>query len=97
LALSFRGHRSNRVRLNTAEGTFARSGGHDVRAGAPEMARLELYVERVTGSPRDHRSRSSFAVYAFGLLTEGERVLRAAGRGLYDDELLRGAEGHGSE
>jgi SRSO17 transposase len=42
-------------------------------AGAPEMARLDGYIARVTGSLRDHRSRSSFAVYAFGLLTEGER------------------------
>src|SRR5208283_2355581 len=42
-------------------------------AGAPELARLESYIERVTSSLRDHRSRSSFAVYAFGLLTEGER------------------------
>jgi SRSO17 transposase len=42
-------------------------------AGAPEMGRLERYLARVTGSLRDHRSRSSFAVYAFGLLTEGER------------------------
>jgi SRSO17 transposase len=42
-------------------------------AGAPEMARLDGYIARVTGSLRDHRSRASFAVYAFGLLTEGER------------------------
>jgi SRSO17 transposase len=42
-------------------------------AGAPEMARLDGYIARVTGSLGDHRSRSSFAVYAFGLLTEGER------------------------
>ena len=42
-------------------------------AGAPDLARLEGYVARVTGSLRDHRSRASFAVYAFGLLTEGER------------------------
>jgi len=42
-------------------------------AGAPEMGRLERYLARVTGSLRDHRSRASFAVYAFGLLTEGER------------------------
>src|SRR5882724_772430 len=42
-------------------------------AGAPEMGRLERYQARVTGSLRDHRSRASFAVYAFGLLTEGER------------------------
>jgi SRSO17 transposase len=42
-------------------------------AGAPEMARLDGYIARVTSSLRDHRSRASFAVYAFGLLTEGER------------------------
>jgi SRSO17 transposase len=42
-------------------------------AGAPEMARLDGFLGRVTGSLRDHRSRESFAVYAFGLLTEGER------------------------
>lgn len=42
-------------------------------AGAPEMARLESFVERVTESLRDQRSRASFAVYAHGLLTEGER------------------------
>jgi SRSO17 transposase len=42
-------------------------------AGAPEMARLDGYITRVTGSLRDHRSRASFGVYAFGLLTEGER------------------------
>jgi SRSO17 transposase len=42
-------------------------------AGAPEMARLDGFLARVTGSLRDHRSRASFAVYAFGLLTEGER------------------------
>jgi hypothetical protein len=41
--------------------------------GAPEMARLDGYIARVTGSLRDHRSRASFAVYAFGLLTDGER------------------------
>jgi SRSO17 transposase len=43
------------------------------KAGAPEMARLDGYIARVTDSLRDHRSRESFAVYAFGLLTEGER------------------------
>lgn len=37
------------------------------------MARLNGYIARVTSSLRDHRSRSSFAMYAFGLLTEGER------------------------
>jgi SRSO17 transposase len=42
-------------------------------AGAPEMARLDGYIGRVTDSLRDHRSRASFATYAFGLLTEGER------------------------
>jgi SRSO17 transposase len=42
-------------------------------AGAPEMARLDGFIGRVTGSLRDHRSRASFATYAFGLLTEGER------------------------
>ncbi len=42
-------------------------------AGAPAMARMESYIERVTGSLRDHRSRASFALYAFGLLTDGER------------------------
>jgi SRSO17 transposase len=42
-------------------------------AGAPAMARMESFIERVTGSLRDHRSRASFALYAFGLLTEGER------------------------
>jgi SRSO17 transposase len=42
-------------------------------AGAPEMARLDGYLARVTGSLRDRRSRASFAAYALGLLTEGER------------------------
>ena len=42
-------------------------------AGAPEMARLEGYIARVTGSLRDRRSRASFAAYALGLLTDGER------------------------
>jgi SRSO17 transposase len=42
-------------------------------AGAPEMARLDGYIARVTGSLRDHRSRASFAAYALGLLTDGER------------------------
>ena len=42
-------------------------------AGAPQMARMESFVERVTGSLRDRRSRASFALYAFGLLTDGER------------------------
>jgi SRSO17 transposase len=45
----------------------------DYEAGAPAMARMESFIERVTSSLRDHRSRSSFAVYAFGLLTDGER------------------------
>jgi SRSO17 transposase len=42
-------------------------------AGAPEMARMESFIERVTSSLRDHRSRASLALYAFGLLTDGER------------------------
>jgi SRSO17 transposase len=42
-------------------------------AGAPEMTRMQGFIDRVTQSLRDHRSRASFAVYAFGLLTEGER------------------------
>lgn len=42
-------------------------------AGAPEMGRLDGYLKRVTGSLGDRRSRESFSVYAFGLLTEGER------------------------
>jgi SRSO17 transposase len=37
------------------------------------MARLDGYIARVTGSLRDHRSRASFAAYALGLLTDGER------------------------
>jgi SRSO17 transposase len=41
--------------------------------GAPQMARMGAFIERVTSSLRDHRSRASFALYAFGLLTEGER------------------------
>jgi len=42
-------------------------------AGTPEMARLDGYIERVTGSLRDCRSRASFATYAHGLLSDGER------------------------
>jgi len=34
---------------------------------------MEQFIERVTGSLRDHRSRASFALYAQGLLTDGER------------------------
>jgi len=41
--------------------------------GAPEMGRMESFIERVSGSLRDHRSRASFALYAFGLLTDGDR------------------------
>ncbi len=37
------------------------------------MARLDGYIERVTGSLRDCRSRASFATYAHGLLSDGER------------------------
>jgi len=42
-------------------------------AGTPEMARLAEYLQTVTSSLRDRRSRESFALYAQGLLTEGER------------------------
>lgn len=42
-------------------------------AGAPEMVRLNAFADRVASSLRDRRSRESFALYAFGLLTDGSR------------------------
>lgn len=42
-------------------------------AGAAEMARLNAFADRVATSLRDRRSRESFALYAFGLLSEGAR------------------------
>ena len=37
------------------------------------MARLQKYIDRVAGPVRDRRSRASFALYAQGLLSDGER------------------------
>lgn len=42
-------------------------------AGSEAAQRLETFVERVAGDLRDRRRRASFAAYAMGLLTDGER------------------------
>ncbi len=41
--------------------------------GSDAGDRLEQFVDRIAGDLRDHRRRASFAAYAMGLLTDGER------------------------
>ena len=41
--------------------------------GTPGAARLDAYLNRIGATMRDKRTRASFAQYALGLLTDGER------------------------
>jgi SRSO17 transposase len=70
-----------------------RSGGMSYEMDAAAEARLEAYFAQIGTCLRDKRKRESFAMYAFGLLGEGERKSAEpiAARACGDPTRARGA------